>query len=168
MRQRNSGYRSTGKNEASWPQYSNSERLPLYAARSILYRTARLAESGVDVMNEGAIAKVFVTEAAGRVVDQAIQLAGGQALIQGHPLEALYRQVRSWRLAEGASDLLRLNIVKGLIEFNAFLQILGQFHRVLFGIGSGEFAIRIAGAGDKPAAEMILFPIETHFHNGFF
>jgi len=90
-----------------------------YAARSILYRTARLAESGVDVMNEGAIAKVFVTEAAGRVVDQAIQLAGGQALIQGHPLEALYRQVRSWRLAEGASDLLRLNIVKGLIEFNA-------------------------------------------------
>ena len=90
-----------------------------YAARSVTYRTARLAEQGDDVMNEGAIGKVFATEAVGRVVDQAIQLAGGQALVHGHPLEALYRSVRTMRLAEGASDLLRLNIVKGLIEFDA-------------------------------------------------
>lgn len=90
-----------------------------YAARSILYRTARLAESGDDVMNEGAIGKVFATEAVGRAVDQAIQLSGAQALVRGHPLERLYRAVRAWRLAEGASDVLRLNIVKGLIEFDA-------------------------------------------------
>ena len=90
-----------------------------YAARSVAYRTARLAERGDDVMNEGAIGKVFATEAAGRVVDQAIQLAGGEALVRGHPLEALYRSVRTMRLAEGASDLLRLNIVRGLIEFDA-------------------------------------------------
>lgn len=90
-----------------------------YAARSVLYRTARLAEAGEDVMNEGSLAKVFATEAAGRVVDQAVQLVGGNALIHGHPLERLYRQVRSLRIAEGASDLLRLNIARGLIEFNA-------------------------------------------------
>lgn len=90
-----------------------------YAARSVLYRTARLAEDGVDVMNEGAIAKVFATETAGRVVDTAIQLTGGQALIEGHPLERLYRSMRSLRLAEGASDLLRMNTARGLLEFNA-------------------------------------------------
>lgn len=90
-----------------------------YAARSVLYRTARLAETGTDVMNEGATAKVFATETAGRVVDAAIQLSGGQALIVGHPLERLYRQVRTWRLAEGASDLLRINVARGLIDFDA-------------------------------------------------
>jgi acyl-CoA dehydrogenase len=63
--------------------------------------------------------KVFATEAAGRAVDAGVQLVGGQALIVGHPLEALYRQVRSMRLAEGASDLLRLNIARGRLEFEA-------------------------------------------------
>ncbi len=93
--------------------------MEVYAARSVLYRTARLAEDGVDVMNEGAIAKVLTTETAGRVVDAAVQLTGGQALIEGHPLASLYREVRSLRLAEGASDLLRLNVARGLLEFQA-------------------------------------------------
>jgi alkylation response protein AidB-like acyl-CoA dehydrogenase len=94
-------------------------RIETYAARSMLYRTARLAEAGEDVMNEGMATKVFATEAAGRAVDAGVQLVGGQALIVGHPLEALYRQVRSMRLAEGASDLLRLNIARGRLEFEA-------------------------------------------------
>ena len=46
----------------------------------------------------------------------AVQLVGGQALVQGHPLETLYLEVRSLRLVEGASDLLRLNLVKGRLE----------------------------------------------------
>lgn len=90
-----------------------------YAARSVVYRTARLAAGGADVMNEGALAKVFATEAVGRVVNQAIQLVGGNALITGHPLERLYREVRSLRIAEGASDLLRLNVARGILEFGA-------------------------------------------------
>ena len=90
-----------------------------YAVRSILYRTARLADAGEDIINEGAIAKVFASEAAGRIVDSAIQLTGAQALVQGHPLEALYRLVRTWRLAGGASDLLRLNAARGMLEFDA-------------------------------------------------
>jgi alkylation response protein AidB-like acyl-CoA dehydrogenase len=88
-----------------------------YAARAVVYRTARLAASGADVMNEGSMAKVFATEAVGRVVDQAIQLVGGNALITGHPLERLYREVRSLRIAEGATDVLRLNIARGRLEF---------------------------------------------------
>ena len=57
--------------------------------------------------------------AVGRHVDTAIQLAGGQALIVGHPLEQLYRRVRALRLGEGASDLLRINIARGVFEFDA-------------------------------------------------
>ncbi len=65
------------------------------------------------------LAKVFCSEALGRVVDGAVQLTGGQALITGHPLEALYRRVRSLRIAGGASDILRLNIARGRLDFDA-------------------------------------------------
>lgn len=91
-------------------------RIDTYAARSMLYRTARIVDSGDNSVNETIVTKVFVVEALGRVVDSAVQLAGGQALVQGHPLEKLYRQVRAFRFIEGASDLLRLNLVKGKLE----------------------------------------------------
>ncbi len=94
-------------------------RIDTYAARAMLYRTARLVDAGDDAINEGAATKVFCTEVAGRVVDGAVQLVGGQALIEGHSLERLYRRVRSMRLAGGASDILRLTVARGIIEFDA-------------------------------------------------
>lgn len=91
-------------------------RIKAYAARSMLYRTARIAESGDNVINEVIASKVFCTETIGEIVDMAIQLHGGIALQSGHPLEELYRRVRAWRLAEGASDILRLNLVRGKLD----------------------------------------------------
>lgn len=91
-------------------------RINAFAARSMVYRTARLADAGENVVNEGIASKVFSTETVGDLVDTAIQLEGGQALVAGHPLERLYREVRVLRLAEGASDLLRLNLAKGRFE----------------------------------------------------
>jgi acyl-CoA dehydrogenase len=52
------------------------------------------------------------------MVDTAIQLVGGVALVEDHPLAILYRKVRGWRLAEGASDVLRLNIGRGILELD--------------------------------------------------
>ena len=94
-------------------------RIDLYAARSALYRTARLAESGEDVVNEAAATKVLCTETIGRIVDTAVQLAGGQALIEGEALEQMYRRVRSLRFAGGASDILRLSIARGIFDFDS-------------------------------------------------
>lgn len=91
-------------------------RIDTYVARSALYRTARLADTDANIVNETIATKVFCSETAGRVVDTAVQLVGGQALVRGHPLERLYRQVRSFRLVEGANDLLRINLVKGKLE----------------------------------------------------
>lgn len=93
-------------------------RMKAYAARSMVYRTARLADAGEDIRNEGMASKIFTTELVGEAVDTAIQLVGGGALVVGHPLEALYRQVRSLRLAEGASDILRLNLARGALELD--------------------------------------------------
>ena len=95
-------------------------RVATYAARSVLYRTARLVEEqGEDAINEVMAAKLFCTEQAGFVIDQAVQLASGGALVQGHPLERAYREVRLSRFTGGASDILRLNIARGRIEFDA-------------------------------------------------
>ena len=91
-------------------------RIQAYAARSMLYRTARLADSGENIVNEAMACKVFSTECIGNMVDSAIQLVGGGALVETHPLSQLYKQVRAWRLAEGASDVLRLNIGRGILE----------------------------------------------------
>ena len=91
-------------------------RVTTYVARSALYRTARLVDNGENAVNETAITKVFATETAGNVIDAAVQLYGGQALVTGHPLEQLYREVRSFRFIEGANDLLRLNVSRGRFE----------------------------------------------------
>lgn len=95
-------------------------RIAAYAARSVLYRTARLVEEEAgDAVNEVMAAKVYCTEQAGFVIDQAVQLASGGALVEGHPLERAYREIRSSRFTGGASDILRLNISRGRIEFDA-------------------------------------------------
>lgn len=91
-------------------------RIEAYAARSMLYRTARLAQSDTNDVNEVMCTKVFCTEVAGRIIDSAIQLVGGKALTVGDPLERLYREARAMRFTEGASDVLRLNIARGKLE----------------------------------------------------
>ncbi len=93
-------------------------RMQTFAARSMLYRTARLADSGANTVNECIMCKVFATEAITAIVDTAIELHGGEALVVGHPLELLYRRVRAWRLAEGAADVLRLNLARGALDLD--------------------------------------------------
>jgi alkylation response protein AidB-like acyl-CoA dehydrogenase len=93
-------------------------RIRTFAARSMLYRTARLAAAGENIVNEGIACKVFATETLAEVVDGGIQLVGGQSLTVGHPLERLYREARSLRLAEGASDVLRINLARGQLDLN--------------------------------------------------
>ena len=93
-------------------------RIRTFAARSMLYRTARLAEAGANVVNETVACKVFATETVGAVADAALQLVGGKALTVGHPLERLYRAVRALRIAEGANDVLRLSLARGSLELD--------------------------------------------------
>lgn len=94
-------------------------RILAFAVRSTVYRTARLVDDpSVDARNEVAAAKVFATEAVGRIVDEAIQLVGGHALEDDHPLVGIHRRVRSLRLAEGASDVLRINVAKGALDLD--------------------------------------------------
>lgn len=83
-----------------------------FAAQSMLYRTARMVDSGNEDTAAVMATKIFATESCGTVIDSAIQLVGANGLIEGHPLERLYRKVRSMRFIEGASDVLRINLAK--------------------------------------------------------
>jgi alkylation response protein AidB-like acyl-CoA dehydrogenase len=89
--------------------------MDLYAARSAGYAAARRAEAGEDAGVEVTMAKALATEAVARIVDRAIQLTGGAAVVEGHPLARRYRRIRSWRIAEGTTEVLRLTVARDLL-----------------------------------------------------
>jgi alkylation response protein AidB-like acyl-CoA dehydrogenase len=93
--------------------------IDLYAARAAVYAAARRAESDADAEVEVAMAKALATEAVARIVDRAIQLTGGAAVVEGHPLARLYRRIRAWRIGEGTTEMLRLTIARGLLARRA-------------------------------------------------
>ena len=68
------------------------------------------------VTREAAIAKMFATEAAQRVVDAAVQICGGLGVKIGHPVERLYREVRALRIYEGATEVQKLIIARELMR----------------------------------------------------
>jgi acyl-CoA dehydrogenase len=80
-------------------------------------RAPRPASS--DVTTSAAMAKLFATEMAQWVVDQAVQLHGARGLQRGHLLERLYREVRAPRIYEGASEVQRTIIARGLLKEEA-------------------------------------------------
>ena len=88
--------------------------MDLFAARGALYAAARAAEAG-EAETEVAMAKAIATEAVASIVDRAMQLSGGAAVVEGHPLARLYRRIRAWRIAEGTTEMLRLTVARRLL-----------------------------------------------------
>jgi len=87
------------------------------AGRLLVRRAAAAYDSRTaDVTTSAAQAKLFATETAQWVVDQAVQLHGARGLQKGHLLERLYREVRAPRIYEGASEVQRTIIARGLIK----------------------------------------------------
>jgi acyl-CoA dehydrogenase len=63
-----------------------------------------------------AMAKMFATETAQRVIDEAVQICGGLGVMRGHPVERLYREVRALRIYEGATEVQKLIIARELLK----------------------------------------------------
>jgi acyl-CoA dehydrogenase len=89
----------------------------LDAARLLVYRAAYLKDAGVErVTREASEAKLFATEAAGRIIDSALQIHGGAGLVHGSRIERLYRDVRALRIYEGTSEIQKLVIAGQLLK----------------------------------------------------
>jgi acyl-CoA dehydrogenase len=83
------------------------------ASALLVYRSAWVKDMGAErVTREAAMAKLFATESAQQVIDDAVQLHGGQGVRKGVKVEELYRDIRALRIYEGASDIQKLVIAR--------------------------------------------------------
>ena len=88
----------------------------LQAARALVYLAALGKDAeGRSVAKEASMAKLYATEAAFRVVDQAVQMHGGRGVLKGSTAERLYREIRALRIYEGASEIQKLIIAHQLL-----------------------------------------------------
>ncbi|HYD66297.1 acyl-CoA dehydrogenase family protein [Azospirillum sp.] len=85
------------------------------AAALLVYRAAWTKDSGAPrVTREAAMAKLYATEAAQRVIDAAVQIFGGLGVTRGQIVETLYREIRPLRIYEGASEVQKIVIARQL------------------------------------------------------
>lgn len=94
--------------------------LKVDAAALLVYRAAWAKDRGAArITREAAMAKLYATEAAQQVIDQAVQLFGGDGVRVGMAVESLYREIRALRIYEGASDVQKLVIARSVLEGRA-------------------------------------------------
>ena len=89
--------------------------IELRAARLLTYQAAWNADLGRDIKVD-AIAKVYATETAWRVVDRCVQMFGGLGVAQEMPLERWYRELRIKRIGEGPSEVQRMVLARDLLR----------------------------------------------------
>ena len=85
------------------------------AARLLTWRAARAIAKG-KATREASMAKLFASETAARVTDEAVQLHGGNGYIREFAVERLYRDARVTRIYEGTSEIQRLVISRELLK----------------------------------------------------
>ena len=91
----------------------------------LIYRSAWARDGGQDrVTREAAMAKLHATEQAQKVIDRAVQLFGGLGVTSGQVVERLYREIRSLRIYEGASEVQKVIIARN--EYKNFGKRFGQ------------------------------------------
>jgi acyl-CoA dehydrogenase len=83
------------------------------ASALLVYRSAWAKDCHQErVTREAAMAKLYATEAAQRVIDQSVQLFGGSGVTKGNIAESLYREIRALRIYEGASEIQKVIIAR--------------------------------------------------------
>jgi acyl-CoA dehydrogenase len=86
------------------------------ASALLTYRAAWQRDQGQKVTREAAMAKMTATETAQQVIDAAVQLFGGLGVVSEQPVERLYREIRSLRIYEGATEVQQLIIARELLR----------------------------------------------------
>jgi acyl-CoA dehydrogenase len=113
--QRSSGGRTLGEHQMVQAQLADSA-IELHAARLMIWHAAWMLDTGDPAREESSMAKVFVAEVAGRVVDRAIQLCGALGVSDDLPLGVLYRELRAFRIYDGPSEVHRAAIARRVLR----------------------------------------------------
>ena len=99
--------------------------IEIKAARAMTYDTLGKFLEGRDVGSAGSMCKVFCSEMVGRVSDRVVQIFGGMGVMRGFPVERFYRDVRHYRVGEGASEIQRIVIARDLVKTGAVVAMGG-------------------------------------------
>ena len=86
------------------------------AARLLTYRSGWMKDQGQRVTKESSMAKLFSSEVAVRVTNEAVQIHGGNGFIKDYPVEKFYRDVKLCTIGEGTSEIQRLVIARQLLK----------------------------------------------------
>jgi alkylation response protein AidB-like acyl-CoA dehydrogenase len=84
------------------------------AARQLILHAASMKDAGLPCLKEAAMAKLFASEMAERVVSAAMQVHGGYGYVSDFPVERIYRDVRVCQIYEGTSDIQKILIARAL------------------------------------------------------
>jgi acyl-CoA dehydrogenase len=94
--------------------------IEIYAANSMIADACRRADAGENVIRKAAATKVFASEMCGRVADRCVQIHGGAGYLAEYEAERFYRDARIYRIYEGTTQILQLQIAKHMLrEFAA-------------------------------------------------
>ena len=87
------------------------------ASASLVWRAAwQHDHTATSLTTTASVAKLFATEHAQQVIDDAVQIFGGLGVTRGVPVERLYREIRAFRIFDGSSEIQQLIIAKDLIS----------------------------------------------------
>jgi acyl-CoA dehydrogenase len=90
------------------------------ASALLVYRAAWTRDNGAPrITGEAAMAKMFATESAQRVIDRAVQMFGGHGVRKGVKVEELYREIRALRIYEGATEVQKVVIAREVLKDQA-------------------------------------------------
>jgi acyl-CoA dehydrogenase len=113
--ERHSGSRPLAEQQMVQAMLADSA-IELQAARLLIWHAAWMLDQGRPARNESSIAKVFVAETVNRVVDRAVQICGALGVSDDLPLGLFYREVRPFRIYDGASEVHRATIARRVVR----------------------------------------------------
>jgi acyl-CoA dehydrogenase len=90
--------------------------IELQAARLLVYKAATRLDAGEDARQDAYVCKYFADEMAFKAADMCMQIHGGIALTTDLPIEKFWRQQRSFRITEGASEVMKMVIARQVLK----------------------------------------------------
>ncbi|PIP77494.1 MAG: hypothetical protein COW85_08675 [Ignavibacteria bacterium CG22_combo_CG10-13_8_21_14_all_37_15] len=86
------------------------------AARIMTFKAAAMKDKGLSNTKEAAMAKLFASEMAEKVANDAVQIFGGYGFVKDYPVEKFYRDVKLLTIGEGTSEIQKLVIARQLLK----------------------------------------------------
>jgi alkylation response protein AidB-like acyl-CoA dehydrogenase len=108
------GHKLSERQTVQW--WAADGAMHIHAARLMAYDCAWKLDQGIDVRNEISMLKIYATEMAQKIIDDAMQCLGGMGMTRESPLHLLAGRVRTMRIYDGPSEVHRMVVARNLMD----------------------------------------------------